>query len=308
MPQSVELEGRLEAANEDSLRPPVRGRIENLYFRAGDQVVPGDVIAQVLDLTLQAEIDRLSAHVGDLQARAQERVRVVPVGPSPVTVRALQEAETRHQAASASVAALTEAFNRREIGFAQLEEARGAERQQRAQIDALRQRLAAERNRTRVETIGAPDVVIDELAQVVARREGLEARLRVQMVAQGTGVLVQAGPEPPRSGLTVQPSEPLFQVVDGRNLLLQLVVPGAQLGAVEAAGSGTLEPEGQSDGRVIALGPPGAAAGPDGAFPLTAQLDNADGRLRPGQRATVTVTLPDISALRWLFRQMSGER
>ncbi len=306
VPRTLTLQGTLEAAQESALHPPARGRIEHLYFRPGDTVVDGDVIAQILDLGVQADFDRLSARVADLQARTEERVRVVPIGPSASTLRALHAAESEQRAAATAVAALTEAFNRREVAFDLLEEARSKERALRAKVDDLRQQVAAERNRTRIEREGPPDAVIDELAEAVAQREALERKLRVQLVAKAPGILVEAGPEAPRTGMTVQPADPLFRVVDGRRLLLRLRVPGAHLGALDEAETGRLEPEGQPErARDIALARPGAAAGPDGAFPLVTELDNADAMLRPGQKVRVTVELPDISALRWLVQKVT---
>ena len=72
------------------------------------------------------------------------------------------------------------------------------------------------------------------------------------------------------------------------------------------AGTAILRAEGDpGPGITVAVGKAGAAAGPDGQFPLWITFDNANGALRPGQRVEATVRLPDTDALTWLWNQVN---
>lgn len=67
VPHHLALPGALAPAGETLLVAPARGRVDQLYVRAGDEVVAGDPIAHVVDLEVQSELDRLMLEIEALE-------------------------------------------------------------------------------------------------------------------------------------------------------------------------------------------------------------------------------------------------
>ncbi len=304
VPRTLELSGVLAAGEERPLPSPVRGRLEKVYFRPGDKVVAGDPVAWVADLEVQAELDRLAAEERGLEGRLLGKTQVVEGEVPPSVLRQIEDAETEVKNASQVERLRDQEFNERRATIDALETARRAVQTARVRADALRREAEAARSRRRVVST-APDAgAVAKLEDVLRRRAALEGRLRVQVTAPASGVLV-ADPAP-REGQAVTRGESLFVIADLSRLHLRARVPGAWLGAVEGRDRAVLTPEGFPDRRLdIALGGTSPVADADGAFTLEARVPNPDGALRAGQHVRLSMDLPDTNALAWLWNRLA---
>lgn len=299
--QTVTLRGVLSAASEMPLAATVRGRIDEVYFQAGDQVREGDVVAHLIDLGVRARLDDVEDRLAVLGERANQPPEVIPGGVPARLQKQLMQADAALDRASESLRATREAFNRREVDIRQLEAAQNAVRHERANIAALRTEAEAHRQRKRYKERGLTAQDLADLAELNVRGEKLRRQLRVALMSTSVGVLVAGTDERLRKGAVVDGGALLFRIVDASRLRIELSVPGEVLGAVEGVPRATMTPAGFPDRRIpIPLGKIGAVAGPDGTFPWVAHIEN-DGTLRPGQKVSAVVHQPDISALAWLL-------
>lgn len=306
MPQSITLSGEMSPGHSTPLKARHRGRIEQVRFRLGDGVVAGDLVVKLLDLDVQDKIDELQARIDALEKLAARR-QARQSGRAPIAIKKeLEAAERRLQAAERAARAKLEAFNRREVGYSSLDEARAEEEAARKAVNRLRAELESARRATNNRT--RSDDVLTEIATLIAEKEGLQATADKALKSPRSGLLLRAEARPlPHEGQRVSKGEVLFQVADIERLQVHLRVPGKHLGSVETAGQGVMVPEGLPDLQIpIRLGRPGDAA-VRGMFPLSIEVPNPDRRLRPGQRVTVEVELPEISALTYMLRRLRGE-
>lgn len=296
LPQDLRLTGEVVPGGEVTLVAPARGRAENLYFRAGEQVVAGDVVANIIDLSAQAEIDRIDGEIAGLETQATPAAKRVVRKPSAADARALELAQSAAAGAKSRVQSVEAAFNRREVPFDALEAARASLNEAERRVASLEAELR--RGGTQVVTDAPDDSVLAQIAALIARKEALAKRLRVPVRAPASGLLVGVGAAPLQVGALLTESQPLYRVVDTAQVILRMDVPPDQLGAVEGA-TASVELEGFPGQPVTVTLGAAAPVAQDGVFPLTTVVDNAAGRFRPGQKVTATIERPPISALAW---------
>ncbi len=306
MERSFELSGTLAAASEAPLTATVRGRVEHLYLRAGDQVKEGDAVARLVDLGVREALDEVNGKLDAIRQRREEARPTVQRIPVPSTLRArIGGATAAVDAASAELRARREQFNRREIGIDALQATQKKLRRAAATLSALETEADAYRSRKRVVLPSGPSVEeLEEEIELKARRAQLEEKLHVSVVAGLPGALVDAGPKPLEVGAVVEGGQALFRVVETNRLVVEFAVPPKHLTAVEGLDTLEVAPAG-STGRALTVraGKLAAAPSADGSFRWSAAVDNAAGTLRPGQAVTTTVPLPDVSALSWLLER-----
>ncbi len=305
--QEVKLSGVLSAASEMPLMATVRGRVAELYFKPGEKVRDGDVVLHLTDLAVVARIESLDVQLAELRARENQPPEVIRGVVPPRLLKQIMDTEEALNRARKASRATTEAFNRREVDIKQLEAAQDAVRRASARLVVLNTEADAFRQRRRLKPRVPSQVDLDLRARLIARRERLQRQQRVPLMATAGGVLVAATKDRLRVGTIVESGSPLFRIVDTSSLRIELAVPGEALGAVEGVDRATMTPAGFPDRHIpIALGKIGAAAGPDGTFPLVTRIEN-DGTLRPGQKVSALVQKPDISALAWLLGRNASQ-
>ncbi|MFN3201965.1 MAG: FHA domain-containing protein [Bradymonadia bacterium] len=306
MQRSISLGGEMAPGDAVPLVARTRGRIEQVRFRLGDAVVAGDLVVNLLDLDVQDQVDDLQAQIDTLEKLAASRQTGRTGRAAAAIKQELSTAEARLAKAERLARDRLEAFNRREVGYAELDQARNDEDAARKTVSRLRLELeGARRSATRNRKVGD---VLSEISALIAEKERLEVTSDQALKSPRSGLLLRAEARPvPHEGQRVSKGEVLFQVADVERLKVKLRVPDQYLGAVEAAGQGVLTPEGQPDLQLsLRLGRPGDVK-VRGMFPLDIEVPNPDRRLRPGQRVTVEVQLPEISALEWMIERISGK-
>ena len=303
VPRTLYLPGALTPADEQPIASPTRGRLEKLYFRPGDKVVPGDPVAWILDLEAQAELDRLALESQALEQRLGT-THLVPGEVPASLLRQVDDARTALGNASQVERLRDQEFNQRRGNLEALEAARRTAQDARLHLAALEREVEAAGSRRRIVTSAPEAGLVEKIEALLRRRTALEAKLRVQVTAPAGGVVLRAGEQPVREGQSVTKGEPLFRVADVSRLRLSARVPGQWLGTVEARGRAVLLPEGYPDRRLeVTLGEPARAAEPDGSFLVEAEVANQTGALRPGQPVQLAVELPRTNALEWVWRK-----
>ncbi len=309
VPRTLHVRGRLAASDQAPLVSPVRGRLTALSGTVGEAVKPGTVVARLVDLDAQAEVDRLTAAIDALE-REVEGSRVVRPGTvAPGTLQALEAAERAQDDARQRRRAVLTAFNRRELGLDALEAARTREAKATQQVASLRRAIDAQRARQQVLQQGPSEAVLARIASLVARKEALQATLQVTVTAHEAGQLAPVPGQADRPiGGTVAAGAPLYMVL---NLAPLRVIFELDAQAKEGLGDRqelTVYPSGLPGGRPYQARLVAKALMSDGRWQVRGMLANPGLALHPGQAVHAEIELPPTTALAlgwaWLRRKL----
>jgi pSer/pThr/pTyr-binding forkhead associated (FHA) protein/multidrug efflux pump subunit AcrA (membrane-fusion protein) len=302
VPQSLTLHGTLRASSETSLVATARGQIEHTYVRVGEVVAPGTVIAHLIDLDIQSEIDRVSADIKVLETRATTP-KILEAPPVPAALRAeLHRAEAALDAARDARRAHLQAFNRREVSLEQLETARSQEQTATRALLALRARVESVRNTVITQDQGPSTAHLTAISNLIARRERLQRRLRVSITANRGGLLtaVHNGPTL-RTGVEVRAGAPLFIVLGVDPIEVQLPIAAEHLAAAHAAKAQLSVADGPP--QAVQFGP--ATPAEHDQHVVRSSLPNPDAALRPGLPVTAVITRPATNLLSHTWKTLT---
>lgn len=195
VPRTVALAGRLETGPPVTVSAPVRGRLMQRLAPIGGRIRAGAPLLHLADEAIEAEIDRLSTRIGELEVFAR---------PGRVSTSAVARAEAALAEATAAADALDAALAR---GDARFDQARTA-RRLRAEAAG---RLIASRARNADRRAGPdPRQAATEMGQLVQSRQEFDGRLRLTLVAPVTGQITTGPIE--AHGATVAAGRPLYTI------------------------------------------------------------------------------------------------
>ena len=89
---NVPATGTLLPNEEVELRSEISGRVEKIHFREGDEVSKGDLLLQIDDDALQAQLDKLKSQIGFAEKRLNRQTELRDV--EGVSEEAVEEAQT----------------------------------------------------------------------------------------------------------------------------------------------------------------------------------------------------------------------
>lgn len=256
LPLTERLSGVVEARNQVAVRPEIEGRVVEVLVRNGDSVAEGEPLVRLDDATLRQRLRQAEAGVRVAEATAKSaRARVAELDARATRSRKLAEQDLIP-----------------EVDLETLE----------ARVDAAR--AAAEEEEARVEEARA---VVDE------RRSAL-ARATVRSPVAG-----RVGQRDVEVGMQVDANQALFRVGDTDRVIVEVALTEDMLGYLEEGQPVQIFP-----GRTASTTKNPSAEAPleasvsrispflsENSFSTEAEIDvdNSDGRLRPGMFVTVDV-------------------
>jgi macrolide-specific efflux system membrane fusion protein len=240
------------------------GVVTNVAVREGQRVEKGELLAQIDDQVARLAADAAQSQYDIARAKAANDVR------KRFTIKALEVAQAELRRSTESIERFAKSVSQ-------------------SQLDV--ERLTVEKNQLEAEQADHDH----EVAVLEMKAKGNEltaARAQVarrQITAPFDGVIVQIYV---RGGEWVEPGQPAVRIVNTNRLKAEGFIPATEVDADLPGKSVTLEVEG--------LEPSAATAGtivfvsPEvdpitGQVRVWAEIDNRDGRLRPGQPARMTV-------------------
>ena len=299
LPRATTLEGRVVGT--DSTVTPVlsvgEGRLDTWTLRPGVAVQAETEVGVVVDVAVETRLVELNARIKALEAKPRtERQVAVPV-PAELA-RAMRIAEQEREDTAVAAANARKAFERRELTLEQVEAADARAEAARRRVYAVQAQVEEARGRkVAVQEGGLNEADYQEIAGLVAEREGLTRRRTRPVFASAAGVVerIADGVVP---GASLRPGQPLFYLRSGQaSRGLRILVPEAQVEVVEAAGKGTLRAPGIKPVSLV-LGPVAVRPDPDGRFPMELPVPEVVvGVLERDATFQVEVTLPEERAL-----------
>lgn len=299
--RTVPLVGQVDTGSSVPVPAGTSGVIDAVYVKAGDRVVAGDGLVRLVDPVVRAHIDTLNADIEALQQRAPRPV-VVPASRDKADEGARTAARAELEAAQASLAAATDAFDRREGSASALESAR----RRLAQAQAAQAALAAiepvlvparvVRGSTRLEDVA-------RIAELLRLRSAAEAKLQRTVVAPRAGLVMPAGGQSLEKGAAVTPDAPVVLIAETATVRVRVSVSRAQFEQVGPSPRATLVLDAAERGRwPLRLEPRDAAqVVGQGAVELEGRVDNANGDLKLGQGVRLEVEAAPVDGMTWLI-------
>lgn len=277
VPQTFTVTATVDAGPEVVVRAPVGGRLIERLVEPQSMVQAGQTLARVTDGAVEAELDRLSARIGELEALASDRR---------VDRRALKAARDEVAETGARLEQALARLAQGEIGLDALMAVRNRHHERRGRLAALEARRAGGE-------AARPDA--EDLGRLVQRRQSLTARLAVNLDAAARGRVLD-GPAV-ADGDPVVAGAPLYRLATLDPVRLRIAADDPALASALRA----------TDGRARTAGdaPTALRFVPD-AGGYGATVADPDGRLTPGSTVEVTVEGPPLGALTWLGRRIGG--
>lgn len=294
--RSIRVSGTLEAARTVAVTPKVGGRIERIFVEEGQAVLKGELLVQIEDRAARLQMEQAQAAWRAAEAQYEQARR----GPR---AEELANARALYAQAQADLGTAEESWRRAEALFA-------AGTIAKAQLEEAEVRLRAAR--TGLENAGRTLAMLEQGAgpeeqemaryQAQAMQSAYElARLQVdfaRLQAPGPGVVVKVLKD---EGNLVGTDTAVLVLVQDDPLELQAAVPERYYG--EIAGNrkrvqARLSPEGLPGEQPVSGTVSRIQAAVDPAsrtFAVTVQIDNPQGRLRPGMYAEAELVLERVN-------------
>lgn len=225
---SEPLQGVVEL-DEQRLGFEVGGRVRAVRVKAGDEVAPGQVLAELDDTLARAMREARAAELAAAEAQAHlahGAARPEEVRATTAQLAAAQETVARVERSLARQRTLT---GQGAAPSATLDELEGQLSRAQAEVTTLGERLRLQRAGARSEERAAAD------ARVRAAKAALEAetvrleRHQLKALSRGRVLAVYADP-----GEVVQPGAPVLAVADAQRPYVDVFVPQGRLAGVRA--------------------------------------------------------------------------
>jgi HlyD family secretion protein len=293
------------------LYPKVSGELRGLSVEIGDRVREGQVVAVIDAPELRAELRKSQAMVELARARARRVGIAVRVAEA-----TLLSERAKVDIAAAEVRGSEALRRRREMERKRLKELADRKTLERRLIDEEDKWLesAQENYQSRMAqlAVARADVQAAEAKLESARAEDDEARAEVRVAeanqANPERLSVSARVIAPLDGIVtarnfdvgavVRPevdgdSSPLLTIVQVSRVRVVVAVPDRDATLLDKGDPVTFRPDALPDRTYQGTISRTAVAENNGTLRAEIDLDNADGRLRPGQAGPVTITLED---------------
>jgi HlyD family secretion protein len=294
--QDIQASGTIEATIVD-LNAPVAGVIKSIAAQEGYELQEGQVAAEISrsDLLAQRERDAMAlmkaeAQLADLRSGFREQE--------------ISEAEANLAVAQATAQKSADDLKNREVLFAEggisqeeLERYRLAAEIDQNKLKAAEAKLSMLQSGNRPEVIAAAQAEVERSRAVLKATEAMISDLQIRCPM--TGTVVQKNYEP---GEYVMPGASVLTVADLQNLWIKVYIPTDDLPAVKLNQKVKFTVSGDSrtfTGTVSEIASKGEFTPKtiqtkkertNVVFGVKIRVDDADGLLKPGMPADVTIT------------------
>ncbi|MGI6549092.1 MAG: HlyD family secretion protein [Syntrophomonadales bacterium] len=294
--QDIQASGTIEATIVD-LNAPVAGVIKSIAAQEGYELQEGQVAAEISrsDLLAQRERDAMAlmkaeAQLADLRSGFREQE--------------ISEAEANLAVAQATAQKSADDLKNREVLFAEggisqeeLERYRLAAEIDQNKLKAAEAKLSMLQSGNRPEVIAAAQAEVERSRAVLKATEAMISDLQIRCPM--TGTVVQKNYEP---GEYVMPGASVLTVADLQNLWIKVYIPTDDLPAVKLNQKVKFTVSGDSrtfTGTVSEIASKGEFTPKtiqtkkertNVVFGVKIRVDDADGMLKPGMPADVTIT------------------
>jgi HlyD family secretion protein len=294
--QDIQASGTIEATIVD-LNAPVAGVIKSIAAQEGYELQEGQVAAEISrsDLLAQRERDAMAlmkaeAQLADLRSGFREQE--------------ISEAEANLAVAQATAQKSADDLKNREVLFAEggisqeeLERYRLAAEIDQNKLKAAEAKLSMLQSGNRPEVIAAAQAEVERSRAVLKANEAMISDLQIRCPM--TGTVVQKNYEP---GEYVMPGASVLTVADLQNLWIKVYIPTDDLPAVKLNQKVKFTVSGDSrtfTGTVSEIASKGEFTPKtiqtkkertNVVFGVKIRVDDADGLLKPGMPADVTIT------------------
>lgn len=288
LPRFVEATGSLAADEQTDVAPQVGGRVVSVNVDLGSYVQRGQVLARLDDADARLRVQQLEAQLAQAQSgirQAEERIGLRPGARFDAT----RVAEVG--AAGAALDLAERQLRRYEKLIETGDVSRASYDQQRAQRDQLRQQYEAALAQANQSFAG---VQTARAAADGARVQLEQARKAVRDVIVYSPISGFVSDRPADVGEYVATSSKIATVVRTNPLRMRIDIPEQAIASVrEGQGVSVLTsayPDRSFAGRVARISP--NVSQQSRTLTVEAEVENAEGLLKPGQFATVRIQLP----------------
>jgi HlyD family secretion protein len=330
------FEGRVQPAESAEVRPRVSGILKNVSVDIGDFVKRGQILAEILEPELDVAVQKAGGLRQQARARLTKARAFVKVAEAQCKLAqtkvaeanaALQQSEAAvrfHEKESERIEALAKSnsVEHRILNEAllQLETAKSALQLKKAQVDVSK--VGPDEAQAKLEAATA-DLAEFEADLFVAQAELDAAKTRqsyTQIRSPFDGIVTRRGGHPGefRSAIDAG-SAPILSVVGTQKMKVEVIIPVNDVQLLDRGHPVTIDlGAGRKHSGVIARFD--YVENPDGTLRTEIDLDNSDGRLRPGKMVADTVvldqrhnvlTVPDTARIEtdgesWCYRVENG--
>jgi multidrug efflux pump subunit AcrA (membrane-fusion protein) len=288
LPRFFEATGSLAADEQTDVAPLVAGRVEAVGVDLGSYVQKGQLIVR-----LDAEDARL--RVRQLEAQLAQAQSAVRQAEERIGLRGGQRFDPNRVAEVGAARAALDLAEKQLRRFERLVESgdvsRSAYDQQKAQRDQLRQQYEAQVAAANQNYAGVATARASAQAAAVQVEQARKAVSDVNVVAPISGFVSE---RPADVGEYVSTSAKVATIVRTNPLRLRIDIPEQAIASVQTGQSVSVTTSAYADrsfaGRVARISPNVTAA--SRTMTVEAEVENAEGLLRPGMFATVRVLQP----------------
>ncbi|HYN86362.1 MAG TPA: efflux RND transporter periplasmic adaptor subunit [Pyrinomonadaceae bacterium] len=288
LPRFVEATGSLAADEQTDVAPQVGGRVVSVDVDLGSYVQRGQVLARLDDADARLRVEQLAAQLAQAQSavrQAEERIGLRPGQRfDPTRVAEVGAARAGLDLAERQLRRYEKLIETGDVSRASYD-------QQRAQRDQLRQQYEAALAQANQSFAG---VQTARAAADGARVQLEQARKAVRDVVVYSPISGFVADRPANVGEYVATSSKIATVVRTNPLRMRIDIPEQSIASVrEGQGVSVVTsayPERSFAGRVARIAP--NVSQESRTLTVEAEVENAEGLLRPGQFATVRIQLP----------------
>ncbi len=292
--EQVGLPGEVRASAVVDVVSRVSGRLGAVPAREGTMVAAGALLARIDDPELELTIRQAEASV-EVQRTRLAQLQAAPRAPEVAQVEAsVAQAETSLAQAERDLARAQQLFADGLVARATVDRAQTDVELARARVRGAREQLALVRHGPRAEDIAAQVAQIRQAEATVAQ---IRARLReLRITSPISGVVTRVGVEP---GAVISTTTVVATVAKVRPIEVHVPLPETDL--VRLRGTSTAKilvdalPGRLFEGAIARVAP-ALDAGSRSARAVVV-LGNADGALRPGMFARVTIVFDERQAI-----------
>lgn len=289
---AVQATGVVEPVRVARLSFKSSGTIRKIHVKPGDKVNAGQVLAELDDAELVAQLNQAENNLAQARAKWQALVN----GPTPEEIAQaeanVKTARADYESARQSLSRQQELFSAGAIPAADLEKAQADFTKAEAALERAEQALKALKKGNRPEDIEAAKAQVEAAkAQVDVARANLEG---AKLIAPFTGIVSQVKGEVGEKGSTAS-GDSAFITLISEEMQVRLSVNEADIGKVkpdqEVSFSVAAYPERTFSGRVTSVYPQGSTVSNVQVFDVLVSFADPDHLLRPGMLATANIVV-----------------
>jgi len=242
--ETYEAIGTVRSRTTSVLSAKVMGHVLAVFVREGDRVRPGQVLVQIDDREVQAQLRKAEARWREVESAREEIERAIRAAES-----AREAARAQADLAAATFRRYEALLERRSVSAQEFDEVRARYRAATAEVERADEVLRSLRAKR--------EQVLAQIEQARADRDAARVALgHTRVTAPMAGLVTAKSVE---VGMLVTPGMPLLTLEDDAHYRLEVSVPESQIGAVRVGDAVPVEIDAMGSaalaGRVVEIIP-----------------------------------------------------